>query len=78
MTAAQDPGRLGFVIGRKVLARAVDRNHLRRRLREAVRAERPQSTAYDLIFRVRAPIARDELDVAAEEGAMLLQRLLTA
>ena len=76
MSAIQTPGRLGFVIGRHVLPRAVDRNRLRRRLREAVRTARPGSSAFDVVFRVRSRIPRDELDVAAEEGAALLQRLL--
>ena len=33
-------GRTGYVIARKVLARAVDRNRIRRKLREIVRAHR--------------------------------------
>ena len=35
------PGRVGYVIGTKQLPRAVDRNRLRRMLREAIRARRP-------------------------------------
>ena len=76
MAAAQSPGRLGFVIGRHALARAVDRNRLRRRLRETVRAVRPQIERFDIVFRVGKRVPRDEIEVAAEEGADLLHRLL--
>jgi ribonuclease P protein component len=33
--------RVGFVIGRKLLSRAVDRNRLKRMLREYIRTRRP-------------------------------------
>jgi len=74
--AAQDPGRIGFIIGRRALPLAVDRNRLRRRLRAAVVAARPGSTRYDMILRVRQPVARADIESAADEGAVLLARLL--
>ena len=73
--AAHDPGRVGYVIGRKAMPRAVDRNRLRRRLREAVRAARPLADRYDMILRVRAPLARSAIPAAAAEAAVLLARL---
>jgi len=78
MTALQAPGRLGFVIGRSAVVRAVDRNRLRRRWREAVRTRRPHSADFDIVFRVRTRIPPDALDSAALEGRALLDRLLTA
>ena len=75
-TAAHAPGRVGFVIGRKALPRAVDRNRLRRCLREAVRAMRPALASYDVILRVKGVMNRTELDAAVSEGARLLATLV--
>ena len=61
--AAHDPGRVGYVIGRKAMPRAVDRNRLRRRLRESVRAARPA-------------VERDDIAAAASEAPALLARLM--
>jgi len=74
--AAQSIGRIGYVIGRKAIPRAVDRNRLRRRLREIVRAARPPLDAFDVIVRVKSPVAAAEVPLAVAEGARLVQRLL--
>lgn len=74
--AAGTPGRVGYVIAAKTLPRAVDRNRLRRRLREIVRAQRPALTAYDVILRVKKVGNRTELDAAVSEVAVLLSTLL--
>jgi ribonuclease P protein component len=74
-TASQPPGRVGFVIARKMMRRAVDRNRLRRRLRENIRAVRPAVSAYDVIVRVRRVIVRAEIANAARESQRLLSRL---
>jgi ribonuclease P protein component len=74
--AAQNPGRIGYVIGRKTLPRAVDRNRLRRRLRETVRAMRPALASYDVILRVKKVANRMELDAAVSEAAGLLHALV--
>ena len=74
--AAQTPGRIGYVIGRKTLPRAVDRNRLRRRLRETVRAMRPALSGYDVILRVKKVANRTELDAAVVEAAGLLATLV--
>jgi ribonuclease P protein component len=76
--AAGIPGRVGYVIGRKTLPRAVDRNRLRRRLREVVRALRPGIAAYDVIVRVKRAGNRMELDAAVEEARALLAALAAA
>ena len=73
--AAQDPGRVGFVIGRKAMPRAVDRNRLRRRLRENVRAARPAVERFDIILRVRDRVRRDDIAAAVAEARVLLAGL---
>jgi ribonuclease P protein component len=60
------------------MPRAIDRNRLRRRLREAVRAARPALDAYDVIVRVRTTVPAADVTHAAAEGVRLLQRLLAA
>lgn len=73
--AAQAPGRVGYIIPRRSIPLAVDRNRLRRRLREIIRAARPAVARYDVIVRVRTAIARDEIGGAIAEAAQLLGRL---
>jgi len=73
--AAQDPGRVGYVIGRKAMPHAVDRNRLRRRLRETVRAARPAIERFDIILRVRQRVARDDIAAAVAESRTLLARI---
>ena len=45
--------RVGIVVGRKNLSRAVDRNALKRIVREAFRSQRAQLPSRDLLFRLR-------------------------
>ena len=73
--AARPHGRAGYVIGRKVSTRAVDRNRIRRKLREAVRALRAGLAPYDVIVRVKRAANRAEQDAAALEAARLLAQL---
>ena len=74
--AEGEPGRVGYIIARRSIPLAVDRNRLRRRQREAVRHARPAACAYDMILRVRGPIARDEIASAAAEAARLIALVL--
>ena len=76
--AAEAPGRIGYVIGRKLMRRAVDRNRLRRRLREVIRAARPAIERYDVVLRVRRLLPREALMNAVGESRELVQRLLEA
>ena len=71
-------GRVGYVIGKKLLGRAVDRNRLKRMLREAVRNRRPAMNAFDLVIRLRQPCAGAELPGVATEACLLLDGLLFA
>jgi len=59
-----------------MIRRAVDRNRLRRRLRERVRNARPAIEAFDIILRVKAVLARRDIPAAVNESAALLERLL--
>jgi ribonuclease P protein component len=71
--ATQRPGRVGFVVGRKVLPRAVDRNRLKRMLREFLRAARSDLAAFDVVIRLKRPVARDALPEVASEAAVLIR-----
>jgi ribonuclease P protein component len=73
--AAGPVGRVGYVIGSKNLKRAIDRNRLKRMLREAIRARRPALNAFDLVLRLRRQCAPTEVAVAAAEGRALLDEL---
>ena len=74
--AAKSPGRVGYVIAARTLPRAVDRNRLRRCLREAVRGLRPALSAFDVILRVKKVANRTELEAAVSEAAHLLAALV--
>ena len=76
--ALRSPGRVGYVIGGKAIPRAVDRNRLRRRLRETLRAARPAIEIYDVIVRVKGAVATGEIHAAAAEGPVLVEKLLAA
>jgi ribonuclease P protein component len=76
--AALGAGRVGYVIGKQQLARAVDRNYVRRTLREAVRCRRPRLCHFDVVVRLRARCARNVLPGLALEAAGLLDALIAA
>jgi ribonuclease P protein component len=76
MPAAHPPGRTGFVIGGKALPHAVDRNRIRRQLREIVRAHRPALNAFDVILRVKAAPKPIDHDAVSGEAPRLLAKLL--
>jgi ribonuclease P protein component len=65
-------GRVGYVIGRKTMPLAVDRNRLRRGLREVLRRQRPGLARFDIIVRVKRTIVRTDIRAAVREGAALL------
>jgi len=71
-------GRVGYVIPSKQLRRAIDRNRLKRMLREAIRARRPAMNAFDVVLRLRAASTRAELDATAAEAGALLDVLVSA
>jgi ribonuclease P protein component len=68
-------GRCGYIIGRKVAPRAVDRNRIRRKLREAIRAQSAAIGDHDVVLRVTRARNKAEQDAAALEAARLLTEL---
>jgi ribonuclease P protein component len=69
--------RLGLVVGKKQLKRAVDRNRLKRIVREQFRLQRAGLPAYDLIVRLAVkPVPFDSGLIAGDFLALLdkLQR----
>jgi ribonuclease P protein component len=76
--AAGSTGRVGYVIGKQQLGRAVDRNYLRRLLRETVRRRRPALERFDVVVRLRIRCARNALPEVALEAAGLLDALVAS
>lgn len=76
--ARSHPGRIGYVIGKKALRLAVDRNRVRRALRVVVSQGRPGLEAYDVILRLKRGCARSEVRAVAAEAVALLARLVAA
>jgi ribonuclease P protein component len=74
--AAHRPGRLGLVVPRKALPLAVDRNRVRRMLREAQRTARPAVLEFDVILRLKRACPRTEFRHVAAEAARLLASLV--
>jgi len=67
--------RLGMVIGKKIVRRAVDRNYVRRILREWFRTHRGQLGGIDLVVRANKPFGRQDYRRVAEELEGMLGRL---
>ena len=70
--AASSTGRAGFVVSRKALRRAVDRNRLKRIVREFLRASRPALSAFDVVIRLKRPIGPQQVPAAAAEAIALV------
>jgi ribonuclease P protein component len=73
--AATGTGRVGYVIARKSMPLAVDRNRLRRRLRAAWQRLEAEVARYDIVIRVRRSVTRSEIDAAVAEGDEALRAL---
>jgi ribonuclease P protein component len=73
---ARPPSRAGFVISRKALRRAVDRNRLRRQVR-AMLVQRAAAfeAPFDVVVRVKPPLTRADLPAAADEARRLVARV---
>jgi ribonuclease P protein component len=67
--------RLGVVVGKKLLKRAVDRNRLKRIIREQFRRVRVDLPAVDLIVRLAVKPAPLDSRLIAEDFHVLLAKL---
>jgi len=67
--------RLGMVIGKKLLRRAVDRNRVKRCIREGFRLQYPALPACDLIVRLIARPATVDGRAIAGDLQVLLDKL---
>lgn len=67
--------RLGVVVGKKLLRRAVDRNRVKRIVREQFRRERPNLPACDLIVRLAVKPAPLDGKLVAGDFLALLEKL---
>lgn len=72
VAATQACGRVGFVIGRKALPLAVDRNRVRRMLRVVLRRARPDIAGQDLIVRLKRGAPRSEFRLIVADAERLL------
>ncbi len=73
--AGQVSARLGLVVGKKLLKKAVDRNCLKRIVREQFRLQRSGLPACDLIVRLMVKAAPLDRSAVAADFAELLARL---
>ena len=71
----ENGARLGLVIAKKFLRRAVDRNQLKRIVREQFRCLRGDIPAVDVVARLTVKSARIDRKLLADEVVALLERL---
>lgn len=71
-------GQVGYVIGKQQLTLAVDRNRLKRMLREAVRRRRPALDAFDIVLRLRRACPPADIATIGTEAGRLLDALAPA
>lgn len=67
--------RLGLIVGRKIAKRAVQRNYMKRVLRELFRQQQPELPGLDLLVRPNRPFTRPDHAAIRAEFLQLLERL---
>ncbi len=73
----QSHPRLGMVIAKKRVKRAVDRNRLKRILRQNFREKFTHLPAYDFVVLVRRPLTKDQLSQEIDtEVSSLFRRII--
>ena len=65
-------GRVGMVIGRRALPRAVDRNRVRRMLRVVLSHARPALDSFDLIVRLKRGVPRQRFPAITADAVRLI------
>ena len=71
----QDLPRLGLVVGKKIAKRAVDRNYMRRVLREFFRVNQHAINYVDLVIRVQKRFERKDFAQIHQEFATLIAKV---
>jgi len=74
--AGSEDARLGVVVAKKLLKRAVDRNRVKRIVREQFRCRRSGLPAYDLVVRLSVKPVPLDAGLLARDFVELLERLL--
>ena len=67
--------RLGLVVGKKVAKRAVDRNYMRRVLREFFRIQQHEINPVDLVIRVQKKFEKEDFIQIKQEFDTLLAKI---
>ncbi|MEO8417215.1 MAG: ribonuclease P protein component [Methylophilaceae bacterium] len=67
--------RLGLIVGKKTARLAVNRNYMKRVLRELFRKQQSQLQSVDLVVRTQKPFARMDYQLVEQEFAELLSKL---
>ncbi len=67
--------RLGLVVGKKIAKRSVDRNYMRRALRELFRVQQANIKHVDLVIRVQEKFAKSDFGQIKHEIDVLLQKI---
>jgi len=73
---SQEQARLGLVVGKKTCKLAVDRNYMRRVLREFFRTQQHQISHVDVVVRVQKKFDRVNFSQIKQEFDSLLLRLI--
>lgn len=72
---ADDPARLGLVVGKKLLRQAVRRNLVKRLVREQFRLQHARLAGYDILLRLIAKPGRVDRVAMRAEISQLLGKL---
>lgn len=67
--------RLGLVVGKKIARRAVDRNYMRRVLRELFRLQQYEIASVDLVIRVQNKFVKADFILIKQEFAALISKI---
>jgi len=67
--------RLGLVVGKKVARRAVDRNYMRRVLREFFRIKQHEISHVDLVVRVQKKFEKEDFLQIKQEFESLIEKI---
>lgn len=68
--------RLGLIVGKKIAPAAVDRNYMRRVLREFFRKQQSKLDNVDIVIRVQKPFSHHEYALVEDEFMRLVHRLI--